>query len=233
MDTFTLRLIARIRTGFPTKFGLPRQSGVAPSLSGTVVFEPPYRDAEALRGLDGYSHLWLIWGFSAGFSAGSARDWSPTVRPPRLGGNTRMGVFATRSPNRPNPLGLSLVKLEEICTDTPDGPVLFVSGVDMMDGTPIYDIKPYLSHIESVPDAAGGFAMEQSGSRLSVEIPEALSAALPADYITALTEILRDDPRPSYQHDPERVYGFPFGGYEVSFRVVESTAVVCAIRPIT
>jgi tRNA-Thr(GGU) m(6)t(6)A37 methyltransferase TsaA len=210
-----MKIIARIRTDFPTKFGIPRQSGLVQKLRGTVVFEPEFRNPDALRGMDGYSHLWLIWEFSE-----AKRDtWSPTVRPPRLGGNTRMGVFATRSPFRPNPIGLSCVKLEGIEHDTPEGTVLHVSGADMMDGTPIYDIKPYLPFADSHPDAIGGFADPVRAHALQVVFPDELLQKIPEASREALMEILAQDPRPSYQHDPERVYGVPFAGYDVRFCV--------------
>ena len=228
-----LKIIARIRTDFPEKFGLPRQSGIVPELCGIVVFEPEYRNPDALRGLEGYSHLWLLWGFSEGFASESQRtekNWSPTVRPPRLGGNVRMGVFATRSPNRPNPVGLSCVKLDGIETDPKDGPVLRVSGIDMMDGTPIYDIKPYLPHVDSHPDARGGFAGEVTGARLSVKVPDELLPTLPEDKREPLIALLREDPRPSYQRDEERVYGFPYAGFEVSFRVAGDVLTVCGVE---
>ncbi|MBQ8186472.1 MAG: tRNA (N6-threonylcarbamoyladenosine(37)-N6)-methyltransferase TrmO [Clostridia bacterium] len=225
-----LETIAHIRTDFPDKFGLPRQSGIVPGLSGTIVFEKEYRNPDALRGLEGYSHLWIIWGFSGAFaSSGESRTWSPTVRPPRLGGNRRMGVFATRSPNRPNPIGLSCVKLESVEYGTDAGAVIHVSGIDMMDGTPIYDIKPYLPHADCQPDALGGFSSDVTGERVEVVIPDALLAKLPENKRDALTALLREDPRPSYQNDPERIYGFPYAGFEVKFTVSNGVLTVCGI----
>ena len=214
MERHTIKVIARIRSDFPTKFGVPRQSGLVPELRARVVFEPEYRSPDALRGIEGFSHLWLIWQFS-----GAVRDdWSPTVRPPRLGGNTRMGVFATRSPFRPNPLGLSCVKLEGVEWDTEDGPALLVSGADLMDGTPIYDVKPYVPYADAHPDALGGFASARAET-VAVEFPPELLARVPEERRAALTGVLAQDPRPQYQDDPERVYGMAFGGMEVRFRV--------------
>ncbi len=208
--------IARIHTDFTSKFGIPRQAGIIDALKGTVVFEPKYRDANALKGLEGFSRLWLIWEFSESVLA----EWSPTVKPPRLGGNTRMGVFATRSPFRPNPLGLSCVKLEGIEPGTPEGPVLHVAGADMMDGTPIYDIKPYLPYADSFPDARGGFTDGMVIETLDVDFPDALLAQFPADRRAALVEVLRQDPRPGYRHgDDGRRYGVEFAGFDVRFTV--------------
>ncbi|MBQ8511777.1 MAG: tRNA (N6-threonylcarbamoyladenosine(37)-N6)-methyltransferase TrmO [Clostridia bacterium] len=225
-----LETIAHICTDFPDKFGLPRQSGIVPGLSGTIVFEKEYRNPDALRGLEGYSHLWIIWGFSGAFASSvESRKWSPTVRPPRLGGNRRMGVFATRSPNRPNPIGLSCVKLESVEYGTDAGAVIHVSGIDMMDGTPIYDIKPYLPHADCQPDALGGFSSDVTGERVEVVIPDALLAKLPENKRDALTALLREDPRPSYQNDPERIYGFPYAGFEVKFTVSNGVLTVCGI----
>lgn len=211
-----MKIIAHIETDFPEKFGIPRQSGLVPELTGTVVFEPEYRNPDALRGIEGFSHLWLIWQFQ-----GTERDgWSPTVRPPRLGGNERRGVFATRSPFRPNPIGLSSVRLEGV-KETDRGTVLIVSGADLRDGTPIYDIKPYLPYTDSHPDAIGGFAAEVFGNRLEVYFPGNLSELIPADKREALKELLAQDPRPGYQDDPERVYGLSFAGREVKFTVAD------------
>lgn len=220
-----MKTIAHIYTDFPTKFGIPRQSGLVDSLVGKIVFEKEYRVDEAFRGLDGYSHIWLIWKFSE-----AQRDsWSPTVRPPRLGGNRRMGVFATRSPFRPNPIGLSAVRLLRVEYTADEGPVLYVSGADLMDGTPICDIKPYLPFTDSHPQAAGGFADGVSGDRVEVVLPPDLASVLPMDKQNALTEILAGDPRPSYQNDPDRVYGFPFAGFEVKFTVKDAVLTVTDI----
>ena len=210
-----MKIIARIRTELPEKFGVPRQSGLVPQLRGRVIFEPEYRNPDAVRGLEDFSHIWLIWQFSRAVREG----WSPTVRPPRLGGNRRMGVFATRSPFRPNPIGLSCVRLAGIDLHTPEGPVITVAGADLMDGTPIYDIKPYLPYADCRPEALGGFAPAPAGARLAVDIPSELLARVPEDKRAALTGVLSQDPRPSYQHDPERVYGMAFAGLEVRFQV--------------
>ena len=207
--------IAYIKSDFPEKFGIPRQSGLVEELSATVVFEPAYRDPSALRGLEGFSHLWLIWEFSQARREG----WSPTVRPPRLGGNKRLGVFATRSPFRPNPLGLSCVRLLEIRQDREQGTVLVVSGADLLDGTPIYDIKPYLPYADCKPEAVGGFASRPKGADLAVDCPWELLQTVPEGKRAALLAVLAQDPRPQYQDDPGRVYGMAFAGLEVKFRV--------------
>lgn len=209
-----MNIIAHIRSDFSTKFGIPRQSGLVESLKATIVFEPEYRVAEAFRGLDGYSHLWLIWKFSEAVR----EEWSPTVRPPRLGGNIRMGVFASRSPFRPNPIGLSSVKLERIELDTPEGPVLHISGADLMDGTPIYDIKPYLPYVDCHSDASGGFSLPTKDGVIAVNCPAELLEQLPADRRDSLLAVLAQDPRPAYQNDAERVYGMEFAGFEIKFR---------------
>lgn len=221
-----LHIIARIHSDFPTKFGIPRQSGLVEELKATIVFEPEYRNPDALRGLEGFSHLWLIWQFSQAVR----KDWSPTVRPPRLGGNTRMGVFATRSPFRPNPIGLSCVGLEGVELHTPQGPVIHVTGADLMDGSPIYDIKPYIPYADCRPQAVGGFASAPKEATLEVDIPPELLAQVPEELREALIGVLAQDPRPTYQHDPERVYGMAFGGYEVKFRVNEKTLTVTALQ---
>ena len=212
-----MKTIARIHTDFPTKFGIPRQSGIIASLQGRIVFEPEYRNAEAVRGLEEFSHIWLIWEFSEAVR----EDWSPTVRPPRLGGNVRKGVFATRSPFRPNPVGLSSVKLEKVEIDPKLGPVLHVSGADLMDGTPIYDIKPYIAYTDSHPEAVSGFASKPAEYLLEVDFPEALLESVPTDLRESLIDVLAHDPRPQYHDDPERVYGMEFGGLEVKFQVEE------------
>lgn len=222
-----MKRIGTIKTGFASKFGVPRQSGLVPELKGTVVFDPEYRNADALRGLEGFSNIWLIWEFSE-----AVRDsWSPTVRPPRLGGNTRLGVFATRSPFRPNPIGLSCVRLESIELNTPEGPVLHVSGVDLMDGTPIYDIKPYIPYTDCVTDATSGFTGSVSMHKLNVIIPAQLEAKTKPQTLQALRGILAEDPRPRYQDDPEREYGFDYDGYAVKFKVPDTdTLTVTDIR---
>jgi tRNA (adenine37-N6)-methyltransferase len=217
-----VKTIARIHTDFASKFGVPRQSGLVDSLEGVVVFEEAYRNPDALRGLEDFSHVWLVWGFS-----GCDRDaWSPTVRPPRLGGERRMGVFATRSPFRPNPIGLSSVRLLGIERRDGLGSVLLVSGIDMMDGTPIYDVKPYLPYTDCHPDATGGFADSRPDSPLSVVIPSPLLARVPETRRDALAAALAADPRPRYQDDPEREYGFGFAGLNVRFRVEGTTLTV-------
>ena len=214
-EEMTLKVIAHIHTAFPTKFGIPRQSGLVDELRGEVIFTPEYRNADAVRGLEDFSHIWLVWQFS-----GAVRDsWSPTVRPPRLGGNTRMGVFATRSPFRPNALGLSSVKLLKVEPNTPQGPVLTVGGADLLDGTPIFDIKPYLPYVDAHPDARGGFTDTTKFYTLQVQAEPEVLEQIPADKRDALLGVLRSDPRPSYQHDPERLYGLSFGGVEVKFKV--------------
>ena len=221
-----MKTIARIHTDFPTKFGIPRQSGIVASLQGKIVFEPEYRNAEAVRGLEDFSHIWLLWEFSE-----AVRDsWSPTVRPPRLGGNVRKGVFATRSPFRPNPIGLSSVRLEKVDIDPQLGPVLYVSGADLMDGTPIYDIKPYIAYTDSHPDAVSGFATTPAEYLLDVDFPEELLQQVPEKQRESLIEVLAHDPRPQYQDDPNRVYGMEFGGMEVKFKVEGCRLVVVQIE---
>lgn len=221
-----MHIIAQIQSDFPTKFGIPRQSGLVP-LRSQIHFMPEYRSPEALRGLEDFSHIWLIWAFSASVR----KCWSPTVRPPRLGGNRRMGVFATRSPFRPNPIGLSVVKLEEIVTVGTDVPYLVVSGADLMDGTPIYDIKPYLPHIDSIPDATGGFATDAAAHTLKVIFPEVFLSAVPVPLQEGLRAVLAQDPRPSYHHDPDRVYGFRFAQLEIKFTVQDDILTVCGVMP--
>ncbi len=227
MEPVEIRPIARIRCDLKEKFGLPRQAGVVEELEGLIVFEPEYRVREALRGLTGFERIWLIWQFSE-----AVRDtWSPTVRPPRLGGNTRMGVFATRSPFRPNSLGLSCVRLLGIEEDAELGSVLRVGGADLMDGTPIFDIKPYLPYADCIPDATGGFAPD-SGAKLAVTIPEALLQKVPADKREALRGVLENDPRPRYQSDSTRVYKLDFAGLHVEFQVDGQELTVTDVRPL-
>ena len=217
--------IAHIRSDFSEKFGIPRQSGLVEELTADVVFAPEFREPAALRGIGGFSHLWLIWEFSKARREG----WSPTVRPPRLGGNQRMGVFATRSPFRPNPIGLSCVRLLEVRQDRALGPVLTVAGADLMDGTPIYDIKPYLPYADCKPDAAGGFASQPKEASLEVDCPPALLARVPEEKRPALLAVLAQDPRPQYQNDPKRIYGMSFADVEVRFQVVEGRLTVTEI----
>lgn len=221
-----LKIIARIHTDFKTKFGVPRQSGLVNELTGRIIFEPEYRNADALRGLEGFSHIWLLWDFSEAHREGEG--WNPTVRPPRLGGNKRMGVWATRSPFRPNHIGLSSVRLINILPNTPEGPVLEVSGADLMDGTPIYDIKPYLPFTDSHPEATGGFAQEQNEAiePLLVQLPESLEQSLSIEKLNALKGVLAADPRPHYQNDPDRIYAMEFADMEIKFRVIGHTLIV-------
>ena len=226
-----MQVIAHIRNAFPTKFGLPRQSGLVPELTSTIVFEPEYRVDAALRGIEDYSHLWLIWGFHQAVREGDSQAWRPTVRPPRLGGNTRMGVFATRSPFRPNPIGLTVVKLLAV-EDSPEGKVLIVAGADMMDGTPIYDIKPYLPYVDSVPGAVGGFTEGTADYHLQVDFPEDLMGCVPKDMQETLLGVLSQDPRPAYQHDETRVYGLPFGSMDVKFTVKDGILTVVDITEV-
>ena len=217
--------IARIETPFGEKFGVPRQSGIA-DCPGRIVFEMPYRDPEAVRGLEGFSHVWLIWQFDRALR----QSWSPTVRPPRLGGNQRIGVFATRSPFRPNGLGLSAVELERVSLDEPDGPVLYVRGADMVSGTPIFDIKPYLAYADSYPDASGGFTGGDAGERLTVDFPPELLAQFDSGERQGLLSALAADPRPRYQDDPERVYGMRYDGRNVRFTVRDGTLFVTEVE---
>ena len=225
-ESMTVHIIARIRSDFGAKFGIPRQSGLVDSLTARVIFEPEYRNSDVLRGLDGFSHLWLIWQFSQCMG----RDWSPTVRPPKLGGNRRRGVFATRSPFRPNPIGLSSVRLERIETDPVLGPVLYVCGADLMDGTPILDIKPYLPYTDSHPDARGGFAPGPQAA-LEVQASAGVLASVPPDKRQALLNTLAQDPRPGYQHESGRVYGLLFAGCNVRFTVEEGVLTVREVCP--
>ena len=226
-ETFPTKIIARIRSDFPEKFGIPRQSGLVEELQAAIIFEPEFRNPDALRGLDGFSHLWLIWQFSQAVR----EDWSPTVRPPRLGGNERMGVFATRSPFRPNPIGLSCVRLERVELHPELGPVIHVAGADLMDGTPIFDIKPYLPYADCRPEAVGGFASQPKEPSLRVDCPQPLLDCVPPDRRAALLAVLAQDPRPSYHSDPQRVYGMRFAGCNVQFTVDDSVLSVQSIRP--
>lgn len=226
MNEYNFKIIARIKSDFPEKFGIPRQSGLLSTLKSSIRFEPEFRNADALRGLEGFSHLWILWIFSE-----NVRDtWSPTVRPPRLGGNKRLGVFATRSSFRPNPIAMSCVKIEEIKLDGANGPEIVVSGADLMDGTPIVDIKPYLPYADSKPEALGGFAQNVQYQKLQVQIPEELLQKLPTDKRDSLVEVLEEDPRPHYQNDPERVYGFTFADHEIKFKVSEDLLTVISIQ---
>lgn len=209
-----IKPVAYIKNGFTDKFGIPRQSGMANTVESRIVFCPEYRDENAIRGIEQYSHLWLIWGFSE-----NEGKWSPTVRPPRLGGNTRVGVFATRSPFRPNSIGLSALKLDKVEITEKDGVILHVSGADLLDGTPIYDIKPYLPYADSIPDAVGGFTESLEERHLDVDFSEELLSRVSEDKRSSLIAVLAADPRPSYQNDPERVYGMSFADYEVKFKV--------------
>ena len=228
MENVSIRIIARMHSDFPTKFGIPRQSGLVSSLRSTIVFEPEYRNADALRGLEDFSHLWIIWQFSEAVRT----DWSPTVRPPRLGGNTRMGVFATRSPFRPNNLGLSSVKLIGLEETRDYGTVIHVAGADLMDGTPIFDIKPYIPYSDCHADATGGFTDTAGDFLLQVVFPEDLLVLLPEEKRESAIGVLSHDPRPSYQRKPDRIYGLNFAGYDIRFRVCEETLTVLEVNPI-
>ena len=221
-----MEIIAHIHTDFKEKFGIPRQSGLVEGLMGTIVFEPEYRNKDALRGIEEFSHLWILWQFSENIG----KNWSPTVRPPRLGGNERVGVFATRSPFRPNPIGLSSVRLTGVEKHPEWGWVMRVAGVDMMDGTPIYDIKPYLPHIDSHPDALGSYSAAVSGYRLTVKGDLCFPEKLSRDKKNTLLEILANDPRPAYHNDPDRIYGMNFAGYEVRFVVADGVLTVVDIK---
>ncbi len=208
-------IIAHIHTDFTSKFGIPRQSGLVDELEATIVFEPEYRNPDVIRGLEEYSHIWLLWQFSECID----KEWTPTVRPPRLGGNKKMGVFATRSPFRPNPIGLSSVKLLGIEKHEKHGMILRVAGADLLDGTPIYDVKPYLPYVDSHPEASNGFAMSEKEGRLNVEFPQELLNIIPSDKQNALIAVLSQDPRPGYQHSDDRIYGIEFAGFDIRFRV--------------
>lgn len=226
METMEMHPIAHMRSDFPTKFGIPRQSGLVEELRSMIVFEPEYRSEDALRGIEDFSHLWLIWQFSQAVREG----WSPTVRPPRLGGNTRMGVFATRSPFRPNNLGLSCVRLLEVKHTQQYGTVLIVGGADLLDGTPIFDIKPYIPYSDSRPEAAGGFTDRVSDFLLDVKFPQELLEKLPADKQAAAVGVLSHDPRPSYQRKPGRVYGLNFAGFDIRFTVEDAVLTVQSVE---
>lgn len=226
METMEMHPIAHMRSDFPTKFGIPRQSGLVEELRSMIVFEPEYRSEDALRGIEDFSHLWLIWQFSQAVREG----WSPTVRPPRLGGNTRMGVFATRSPFRPNNLGLSCVRLLEVKHTQQYGTVLIVGGADLLDGTPIFDIKPYIPYSDSRPEAAGGFTDRVGDFLLDVKFPKELLEKLPADRQAAAVGVLSHDPRPSYQRKPGRVYGLNFAGFDIRFTVEDAVLTVQSVE---
>lgn len=225
-NSMHIRVIARIHNGFTSKFGIPRQSGLIDEVESKIIFEPEFRNREALRGLEEYSHLWLIWQFSEA----AGRKWTPTVRPPRLGGNIRMGVFATRSPFRPNSIGLSSVKLRRSEMNSDDGPVIYVSGADLLDGTPILDIKPYLPYTDSHPEASNGFAAVKGVACLKVEFPDSLLGKVRECDREAVKALLAQDPRPGYQHDPERVYGMTYGMYNIRFRVYDGTLYVIDVE---
>lgn len=226
MENVNIRIIARMKSDFPTKFGIPRQSGLVDQLRSTIVFEPEYRNPDALRGLEDFSHLWIIWQFSEAVRQG----WSPTVRPPRLGGNTRMGVFATRSPFRPNNLGLSCVRLLDVEHTEKYGTVLHVGGADLMDGTPIFDVKPYIPYSDCKPDASGGFTDQAADFLLTVDFPEELLGKLPEQKREAAIGVLSHDPRPSYQKNEERVYGLTFAGFNIRFMVRDKLLTVLAVE---
>lgn len=226
MEQSTFTIIARMHSDFDQKFGIPRQSGLVEELESLIVFEPEFRNPDALRGLEGFSHLWIVWEFSKA----RRENWSPTVRPPRLGGNQRLGVFATRSPFRPNPIGLSCVRLVGVEHHPEYGPVIRVAGADLLNGTPIYDIKPYLPYADCKPDAVGGFASAPKEATLTVHIPEEFVEKIPENKRAAVVGVLAQDPRPSYQDDPERVYGMSFGGMEIKFRVDGENLTVCGVE---
>lgn len=226
MNDTKMKIIGYIHTDFKEKFGLPRQSGLIESLTGEIVFLPEFRTKDAFRGLDEFSHIWVLWKFSES----ERKTWSATVKPPRLGGNKRMGVFATRSPFRPNDIGLSCVRLNEVCYDEKNGTTLKVSGIDMMDGTPVYDIKPYLPYADSKVDATGGFAARQFDYALEVVFPEELLLILPKEKRESAVEVLKQDPRPAYQDDPDRKYGVAFAGYDIRFYVRDGVLSVCEVE---
>ena len=228
MENVNIQVIARMESDFATKFGIPRQRGLVQQLRSTIVFEPEFRNPDTLRGIEGYSHLWLIWQFSEAVRT----EWSPTGRPPRLGGNTRMGVFATRSPFRPNSLGLSCVRLLGVEHTEKYGTVLHVGGADLMDGTPIFDIKPYIPYADCQNDATGGFTDNADDYLLDVDFPQELLALLPADKQDAAIAVLSHDPRPSYQRKPDRVYGLTFAGFDIRFTVCDKILTVTEVTPL-
>lgn len=230
----TITPIAHFHSAFTSKFGIPRQSGIVDELRGHIVFEPAYRNADALRGLEGFDYLWIVWEFSANKCTeqrGSV-SWQPTVRPPLLGGNIQMGVFATRSPYRPNPLGLSSVRIQRIEMSDKEGPIIHVLGADLMDGTPIYDIKPYVAYADSHPEARSGFVDEHQWQELTVDFPQHLKALFSDESVAALTRVLALDPRPQYQDNPEKIYGMPYEGYDIRFRVADSKLTVTDIKKV-
>lgn len=226
-----MKIIAHIRTDFPDKFGIPRQSGIVKNLKGKIIFEPEYRNPDAIRGLDGFSHIWILWKFSK--LNGENGKWSPTVRPPRLGGNKKVGVFASRSPYRPNPIGMSCVKIEKIENTKDFGPVIYVSGVDMADNTPIYDIKPYLNYVDCIPEATNGFADEGINHKLEVDFPDEQKNKVPTEHLEVLIDILKSDPRPSYIEDADRVYGMYYANLEIKFKVSDVVLEVCDVTAIS
>ncbi len=226
MDDIQMHVIARMKSDFPAKFGIPRQSGIVNELTSTIIFEPDYRNPDSLRGLEDFSHLWIIWQFSKAVRP----EWSPTVRPPRLGGNTRLGVFATRSPFRPNAIGLSSVKILGIEHTKEHGTVIHVAGADLMDGTPILDIKPYIPYGDCHPDATGGFTDTADSFLLDVVFPEELQAKIPQEKLPALKAVLSHDPRPSYQRDNDRIYGLSFASMDIHFKIRGQTLIVCDVK---
>lgn len=228
MQEYPLKVIARVQSDFPSKFGIPRQSGLVEELRSTVIFEPEFRTADALRGIEAFSHIWLIWQFSESVRP----DWSATVRPPRLGGNARIGVFASRSPFRPNALGLSSVRLLQVESTKQFGTVLHIAGADLMDGTPIFDIKPYIPYADCHADATGGFTDSAQNYLLQVNFPQELLELVPEDKRQALIGVLSHDPRPSYQNDPHRIYGMEFAGLNIRFQISEDTVTVCGVSAI-
>ena len=226
MQNVTINVIARMKSDFPSKFGIPRQSGLVEDLRSTIIFEPEFRNSDALRGLEDFSHLWIIWQFSKAVR----KEWSPTIRPPRVGGNTRMGVFATRSPFRPNSIGLSCVKIVALEETPNNGTVIHVAGADLMDGTPILDIKPYIPYCDSHPEALGGFTTNAGDFLLKVDFPDDLLNLLPKDKQEAALEVLSHDPRPSYQADSDRIYGLSFAGFDIRFQVESETLYVKEVQ---